>query len=656
MNNFFLTLTLMIAIFGIACQESKVELSASSPNNLSKVELSLEDNNVYYQVFYQNQEVIKKSLFSILNQDSINFFAGVKVTNSQTISNNSTWQRVWGKRKNVIDNYNQNTISFVNPKGENLKIILRAYDDGVAFCYQIDKDSLVIKDENFELNTLEESKFVATLWPSFRCSQEEEFLFYNNVNELNKDSIIGLPLLISNNNHWCAITNAKVVDWDFSAFKFNSNKGLINVSAKGNDNIAVKANSTKTSPWKVFMLASQEKDLIDSDIIQNLNDECQIENTDWIKPGMSAWDWWWNDGYNPDAKFKMAANEQTMKYFIDFASMNNWPYQLVDWYWYGKPHFDDNGQDVNWQVSCKQYTDTCNIENLVKYAQEKNVRLFIWANYQHIKKEMQEAFPLYQKWGVAGVKIDFMNNCDQATVNFYADVVKLAAKHQLMIDFHGAYLPTGFSRTYPNLITREGILGNENTKWSSRITSEHCLTLPFTRCLAGESDFTPGGFNNQTEEEFNNGGRNKPSPSVMCTRCFSLAELLVYESAFTVFCESPYNVIGQKGSEFLKNLPTSFDNSKVLDGKIAKYICQLRQKDSIIYLAGMTVNEKDFEISSKELGTNNFKIELYSDANDANENPKNLDYKEFSVSQDTILKIHCANNGGFVAKIYPKEN
>jgi len=286
------------------------------------------------------------------------------------------------------------------------------------------------------------------------------------------------------------------------------------------------------------MLSKTAGDLIESDLIANLNDPVALDDVSWIKPGASAWDWWWSNKYAPNADFELGPNQETMKYYIDFASEMGWQYQIVDWQWYGEPFGPDG--DANPDVDITTCIDGINIEDLVKYAQSKNVKIILWGHWKSMDKQMDEALALYEKWGVAGIKIDFMDRQDQEMVNYYHKLVKKAAEHHLVVDFHGAYKPTGVSRTYPNLITREGVMGNEYNKWSHDVTPEHNVRLPFTRGLLGEMDYTPVSFNNVRPDQFVTEDKAKDlAPMVMSTRCHQLAMPIVYESAFTVFCDSP---------------------------------------------------------------------------------------------------------------------
>jgi alpha-glucosidase len=258
----------------------------------------------------------------------------------------------------------------------------------------------------------------------------------------------------------------------------------------------------------------------------------------------------------------------TLKEYIQLAADMGFSYQLVDWKWYGDKPLENPDLDI---TTVEPEVD---MPELLRFAKERNVKLVLWLHWTHVDKQYEEAFALYEKWGVAGVKIDFMQRDDQEMVNWYQKIVKKAAEHHLLVNFHGAYKPTGFRRTYPNLITREGVLGNEFNKWSRRVTPEHNCTLPFTRMLAGPMDFTPGGFLNRSRAKFRT---NVKPTEVMGTRCHQLAMFVVYDSPLCCVCDHPRNYKGQPGLEFLRVVPTVWDDTKVINGEVGKYITMARQ-------------------------------------------------------------------------------
>jgi alpha-glucosidase len=283
------------------------------------------------------------------------------------------------------------------------------------------------------------------------------------------------------------------------------------------------------------------------------------------------------------------------------------------------------------------------------------VKILVWLDWDNANRQMERVFPLYEKWGVAGVKVDFMARDDQEMVNFYHRLVKLAAKHHLTVDFHGAYKPDGFRRTYPNLLTREGVLGNEYNKWSDRITPTHNVTLPFTRMLCGPMDYTPGGFRNKTPATFRIVGGDAPGPFVMTTRAQQLAMLVVYESPLQVMCDSPYNYrVSPAGLDFLKRVPTTWDETKVLDGYPGGFIIIARRSGDAWFIGAMTNEQgRSATIALHFLKSGKYKLTHWADAEEAADYPDRLTTSENVVTAGEKLNLKMAGCGGAVLMISP---
>jgi alpha-glucosidase len=319
---------------------------------------------------------------------------------------------------------------------------------------------------------------------------------------------------------WVAITEANLTDWAgmyFTGVAGAPHAVMTLLSPRPDEpGVAVVSRAPRFSPWRTLLIGEKPGDLIESNLVASLNEPSEIKDTSWIRPGISAWDRWWSGGYAPDFDGKVTMSTASLKYYVDFAAEMGWKYQLVDWTWYGYP-FDPAkplGAAPNPKADVSKTIPELDLPELVRYAGSKGVKILLWLDWFSADKEMERVFPLYEKWGIAGVKVDFMQRDDQEVVNFYERLVKLAAKHHLMVDYHGAYKPTGMERTYPNLVTREGVMGNEHNKWSTRVTPTHNTTLPFTRMLCGPMDFTPLGFRNKTPKTFRIVGEEAPGRRV----------------------------------------------------------------------------------------------------------------------------------------------
>ncbi len=288
---------------------------------------------------------------------------------------------------------------------------------------------------------------------------------------------------------------------------------------------------------------------------------------------------------------------------------------------------------------------------ILRYAKSKGVGVWLWLHWASVERQMDEAFALYEKWGVAGVKIDFMNRDDQWMVDFYRRMAKTAADHHLMVDFHGAYKPDGLSRTWPNVITREAVMGLEYLKWSARTTPDHDVMLPFTRMLAGPMDYAPGGFDNVTRAEFQ--PRNV-KPMVMGTRAHQLALYVVFDSPLMMVADYPEAYKGQKDFEFIKEVPSSWDETHVVNGKVGEFVTLARKKGGEWYLGGITNwDSREVNIPLEFLGAGEYIAEIYSDAPDAAINPKHTTIEQRRVTASTLLKVNLAPGGGVAIRFAP---
>ncbi len=652
----------------ISCASEK-NYQVNSPDG--RIELLInpgnEDNpGIRFSVTYNNVLILQDCPFSLTFKGMPGIGRNFRVSGSNQKIIDESWERVWGKSKQVRNHCNELTLEFYEKGERNRKfnLIFRAYNDGIAFRYHFPEQEsfsdFSLSKENTVFTFAGDHKIWAAHWNNFITSQEEEFN-EEHLSDLRMDDILGTPLLIQVDSAiWAAILEANLTDW--AGMCLSAGAGQYSVVTRlaplpEEPDIVVKSTAPRYSPWRVIMLADHPGRFIESDIIHNLNDACALQDISWIKPGKCAWDWWWSNGYAPDMKRKLGPDMESHKYFIDFASEMGWTYQLVDWFWYGPPFSSMETWEPNPESDITKYTDICNIPEIVKYATSKGVKTIIWLQWNHVEKQMDEAFPLYEKWGVAGIKVDFMNRNDQEMVNFYHKVVKKAAEHHLLVDFHGAYMPTGFERTYPNFITREGVLGNEYSKWSERITPDHCLTIPFTRMLGGHMDFTPGGFLHGNRETFRAGEQvGLPYTMVQGTRCYQLAMLVVYESALQVICDSPYNYRKDpSGLDFLKIVPTTWDETKVLDGKVGDYIVVARRSGSDWYIGGMTDwDPRSLKISFDFLGEGNYKAEIWKDAPDSYQVPGHLVKENLTVSNKENIEFSPVPGGGFVMHISPE--
>jgi alpha-glucosidase len=653
------TIFLLLATCSLSLPTYPKTYTTISPDGRVEFELSV-TQKIMLSVYFDGKPVIINSEFGLQFEQSPYLGNDMKVIKEVHNEIKEEWTPVIGQYENVRNYCNELVLDLQEKRfpARELRLIMRAYNDGIAFRYQVpesfknlisnyeDGMTIPLVQENSNFNFTIDHNIWAANYGGYVSHQESEFNKMK-LSEIGTSDIIGLPLLLElENDLWAAITEADLTDWAGMYVSSTADNG-VNLTTKlsplpqSNNLVHIKPGSF--SPWRVVMLGEQPGDLIESQIIWNLNDPCAIEDPSWIKPGISAWDHWWSGEVKMDT--------ETILEYIDLADEMNWEYMLIDWNWYGPPFASDVGGAANPNADITTVIDAVDMPKVIEYAKKKEVDLLLWLLWEHAEKQMDEAFALYENWGIKGVKIDFMQRDDQDMVNWYHKVVKKAAEHHLTVDFHGAYKPTGWTRTYPNLLTREGVLGNEYSKWSSRITPEHTTTLPFTRMLAGQMDFTPGAFLNRSMGQFKNG-----SPAqAMGTRCNQLAMFVVYYSPLTVACDHPDNYNNQPGIEFLKEVPTIWDETKVLNGKVGEYITMARRKGSRWFIGSMTNSEaRTLIVDLDFLEEGNWEIHFFKDASDSDVNAEHLVMGKEKVDHKSELVLEMASGGGYAGIITKK--
>ncbi len=632
----------------------------NSPDDQVQFELQVADE-IQYSVFYQGQTILDWSTFELKFDQAPLFGKDVSVVEIQNLQINETWNPVAGQYAEVLNHCNQMTFNIQENRFPKREIVftVRAYNDGIAFRYTIpeswkrfipnyeQRSWILLAEERTEFTFDRDHIAWVADYGSYATHQESEFNPVD-ISGISSGAIIGLPLLVKINDEvYAAITEADLTDWAGMYLRKHNTGDTDNEFSLISDLSPLKDNSGRvkiipgtSSPWRVLMIGSSSAKLIESQIINNLNDPCALEDPSWIQPGISAWDHWWSGEVQMDTR--------TIKQYIQLASDMGWEYMLIDWHWYGPPFITEGEWRADPEADITTVNPAVDMPEVLDFAKKRNVKLILWLLWDHVDRQMEEAFPLYEKWGIAGVKIDFMARDDQEMVQWYHQVVKKAAEHHLVVDFHGAYKPTGWSRTYPNLLTREGVLGNEYSKWSSRITPEHNVTLPFTRMLAGPMDYTPGAFLNVTPENFRNG-----SPAeVMNTRAHQLAMFTVYFSPYTVACDHPDHYQNQPGIEFLKQVPTTWDDTRVLAGEVGEYIVMARKKHERWYLGGMNNSEgRKLMIKLDFLPAGNYTLHFFRDAADSNVQPQKMDIGKKKVEAGQEYFIEMSPGGGFAGWI-----
>ncbi len=599
-------------------------IGVRSPNGLTRIEFVLKRHAKaeavpHYRVYYKDQPVVLDSRLAVDLAEGQTLGGPCAIESAQTSSHHTTYTMFPGKRRQVVDHCSEAVIALREQMPPRLRweVVLRAYNDGVAFRYRFPAQKgwprLRIAAEHTEFGFPPAARAHALPLNSFTSSYEK---LYDNkaVAEIPASWLLGLPLLVEcPGRGWAAITEANLTDYAGMYLARTDERSCVLTSRlsplPGQPRLVVGASLPHVSPWRAVLLGDEPGRLIESDLILNLNEPCAIPDPSWIRTGKTTFPWW-NGYFEENVSFRPGLNTATMKYYIDFCAASGIPFHSLDGLentaWYGGPIVPYQGADIT------QALPTIDLPEVIRYAQQKKVGLRLWMHWQAAKAHMDRAFPLYRKWGIHGVMVDFMDRDDQEMVNFLRELVRKAAENHLTVTFHGVSKPTGLERTYPNLLTNEGVLNLEYNKWDKiGCPPEHEVTVPFTRMLAGPLDFHQGSFRGVRPQDFR--PRNR-APYVMGTPCRALASYVVYQNHLSMVADYPSAYRGHAALPILAKIPTSWDDTRVLSGSVGEYLVIARRRGDTWYVGAMNDRQqRTLPVPLAFLGPGRYRAETYTD-------------------------------------------
>lgn len=630
----------------------------NSPDGNIKFELKLNNQLPEYNVSYKNHLLIEHSPLSIEFETGL-FGTNLKAQKTSYKTLEETYELVVGKAKKVHSKCNEIVIQFDETKSPFRKVSLavRAFDDGLAFRYEFPKQedlkTITLYDEKTSFNIVGNPKVLTLYLSSYQTSHEGKYTHVEYQNLKNRN-LMDMPTLFEYpNNIYMSITEAAVLDYAGMYLWKEDGKLLGKLSPKlGQEQIKVEATLPHQSPWRVLMISDRVGALLESNILTNLNEPCKIEDTSWIKPGKTTFTWW-NGNVIPDTTFSPGNNFKTNKYYIDFAARNHLQYHSIYGYaeqpWYVDDGFNFSKPGPHVDV-CKSIAPL-DMKYICDYAKSKGVGIHVWVNWKALYAKLDEAFVQFEEWGIAGMMVDFMDRDDQEMIRIQEEILEKAAKHHLFIQFHGSSKPSGLNRTYPNEFTREGTMNYEVYKWNTIINADHDISMPFTRLLAGATDYHLGGFRALPRSKF---VVHYTNPFVTSTRCHMLAMYVVFESYLGMVCDTPLSYEGQPGFEFIQELPTTWDETKVTDASVNEFITIARKKDNEWYVGTLNNSEqRTLELPLEFLGKGKYTAAIYTDARDANTNPNHLVIETKTVDANDLLVLPLASDGGAVVRLTP---
>lgn len=588
------------------------------------------------------------------------------VVSAKTSSANHVITAPVYKRKTIRDNYNQLQLNFRN----NFSVLFRAYNDGVAYRFVTNrKDSLVINSEEATFNFsndynaftpyVREPRFDNDKFQtSFEALYEEK-----KISQFATDTLAFLPVLVElNDNKKAALLEADLENYPGMYVQLNKqannsfaavhapypatemlggNVGGRNYIVTGRAPYFARTGGTRAFPWRAIVISTTDRQLADNDLVYKLASPSRVNDVSWIKPGKVAWDWW-NDWNITHVDFRAGINTPTYKYYIDFAAANKLEYIVLD-----------EGWSLNTDIA--QIAPGINLQEIVDYGKQKGVGVILWATWYALHNRLDEIFSKYAAMGVKGFKIDFLDRDDQKMVASTYEIAEKGAAYKLLIDLHGMYKPTGLQRTFPNVIGFEGVRGMENVKWApSDDVPRYDVTLPFIRQVAGPMDYTPGAMRNATKSNFR---PVNSMPMSQGTRCHQLAMYVVFEAPLGMLSDNPSAYMKeQESTSFIAKIPTTFDETVALDGKVGEYIAMARRKDDTWYIGAMTNwTPRELTIDFSFLGDGAYEAEIFRDGINADRDATDYKREVITVTKADKRTMALLNGGGFAARIYPKK-
>jgi alpha-glucosidase len=642
---FFLTISLLAPI------QSKAQTSYSvfSPDRRIEVRIRTADR-IRYDVLFKGVPLLEDSTLA-LDVNHVVLGVGAQVTTAKESSYDHTVEPVIRQKfAKIRENYNELRLEMAG----DYVLVFRAYNEGATYRWETALPSSEVKVYG-ETANFRFAKDYSVFYP-----QEDSFFSHNErhylpmaMSSISSTSIATLPAVVSAEGETkVAIAESDVNDYPGLWLRGTGTNSLSAVFppyplkeklerdrdfrvTESAEYIAV-TQGRRTYPWRILGIAEDDGRLITNQLVWLLAKPSQVEDTSWIKPGKVAWDWWnANNIYGVD--FKSGITTQTYKYYIDFAAKYGLQYIILDEGWYRLGNLLDVIPEVN-------------VQELVSYGREKGVGIILWVVWKTLDDQLIAALDQFQKWGVKGIKVDFMQRDDQLMIAFLHKVSRETAKRKMLVDFHGVQRSATMTRTWPNLISNEGVLGNEWSKWSTAADPKHNVTLPFTRMFLGPMDYTPGAMRNATRRDF------VPifdSPMSLSTRCQQLAMYVVFESPLQMLADNPSNYLREpEAMEFLAAVPSTWDETRVLGGRISEYVIVARRKNSDWYIGAMTDSTpREIDVDLSFLPEGRFIMDAYQDGVNADRHAEDYKKTTSEVSRLSKFKIRLSEGGGWAARI-----
>ena len=651
---------------GLVCQAAPAkDYSLTSPDGKMAVNVKVGEG-ISWTLSHGGDALIADSPVSMTLSDGVVYGDGDKVSKVSRRSVDQVVKPHVYKKSEVKDAFNEMTLKF-----KEFSLVFRAYDDGVAYRF------VSHSKKPFKVMAEQASFCFAqdwNMWVPYVCQNltdlnTQKFNSFENryeylpMSQWNKSRLAFLPLMVDGpSGKKIALAESDLLNYP-GMFLYNSAEGSalegvyaevpkdvqqgghnnLQMLVKSREDYIAKFDGATSFPWRIVSVSEKDVQMADNDMVWKLASPAEDKDWSWVKPGKVAWDWW-NDWNLYGVDFRAGVNNDTYKYYIDFASRNGIEYVILD-----------EGWAVNKKADLFQVVPEINLEELVAYGNERNVGLILWAGYWAFDRELEKVCEHFSKMGIKGFKVDFMNRDDQVMVDFYRRAAETAAKYGLIMNYHGAFKPAGLHRTFPNVVNFEGVFGLEQMKWAKPEVDmvTYDVTVPYIRMMAGPMDYTQGAMRNANKKNFRAVNTEAMSQG---TRCRQLAEYVIFDSPLNMLCDSPSNYMREaECTGFISAVPTVWDQTRGLCGEIGKYIAMARRSADVWYVGAMTDwNARTLELDLSFLQEGEYSVEIFHDG--INADRAACDYKRevIDLPSDRKLVAKMVQGGGFAARIVKK--
>ena len=664
MKKIALLLLLTLLSLCVQAKDKIQQFTLKSPNGKLVTHIvATPEQEITYDIVYDGVTLMLPSHLGLNRVYEKMVTAQMPVVGTSTNTVDEMVSSPFTRQSSMRNHYNELTLKVKVSKNV-LYVIFRAYDEGIAYRYQMVQPCRV-KFEKVEYNFADDYNatfpYVTNYDENNHASQYsssfENLYITDALSEMETDQLCFLPLLVHGpHGVKICLTESTLTDYPGLYLKGMGDGGRLEgehapypktLEQGGHNNLQMivkeredyiaQVDKLSVLPWRIAMVAKNSAELAMNNMSYLLGEPCKVSDLSWIKPGKVAWDWW-NNWNIAGVNFKSGINNDTYKYYIDFASKYGIEYVILD-----------EGWAVNNKADLFQVVPEIDLPMLVRYANERNVGLILWAGYFAFDRDMEHVCQHYSQMGIKGFKIDFMDRDDQIVTNFYKRAASMCAKYHLLVDFHGAFKPAGLNRTYPNVLNFEGVAGLEQLKWAPSTWNQvqYDTEIPFIRQTSGPMDYTQGAMHNAAK------GCYAPcwsEPMSQGTRCHQLGLYIVLESPLNMLCDAPSNYKKEPDyTQFVANIPTTWDETMVLQGEVGEYIVTARRKGDTWYVGGITNwTEREVEIDLRQLTGKACQVEIYRDG--VNADRKGSDYCHEFTSNSQI-KVTMKPGGGFVMRL-----